>query len=258
MFEERLREAASFIASLGYSPVYVSLHGSQNYGLSIHTDSYQSDYDFKCVVLPSLLDLVEGKKPASLTIETPGGQIDIKDIRVYCDALERMNPAYLESLATAHHLILPGGEGFAQIRPLLAELLKERAALFARACEGLFEDKAKRMCHDSPAAHERIVRFGYDGKQVHHMYRLLLMLEAFERSGELRLEAPKEERLLLTQLKLNEIALDDAMRRIAGWRIRIGEARMRIEEKYGAPKSGVHQEMVQISREMMVAHCQKT
>lgn len=258
MFEERLQTAANHIAALGYSPVYVSLHGSQNYGLAVHTDTYQSDYDFKCIVLPSLWDLVEGKKPASLTIDTEEGQIDIKDIRVFCDALERMNPAYLESLVTDHHLILQSCALMESIRALVPKLMEQRAAVFARACEGLFEDKGKRMCHDSPAVHEKIVKFGYDGKQPHHMYRLLLLLETFERSGEYILKAPDEEKERLLALKLNEIPLEEAMERIAGWRERLQKVRKRIEEKYGEPKKDAFVEIVRISRELMFDHCRKT
>ncbi len=258
MLEERLRAAADHVTALGYFPVYVSLHGSQNYGLSVHTDKYQSDYDFKCIVLPNLWDLVEGKKPASLTIDTDEGQIDIKDIRVFCDAIERMNPAYLESITTEHHLILPDGEGMDEIRLCMPQLMTQRAAIFARACEGLFEDKAKRMCHDSPAVHEKIVRFGYDGKQAHHMLRLLLQLEEFERSGAFRLDAPMAARAELTQLKLGGVSLEQAMERIAGWRIRMHAARRRIEEKYGEPKKEACDEIVGISRKMMFDHCRKT
>lgn len=257
MFEERLRAAADQVAALGYMPVYVSLHGSQNYGLEIHTDAYRSDYDFKCVVLPTLRDLVEGKKPASLTIETTEGQIDIKDIRVFCDALERMNPAYLESLATEYFLVLPGGEQMQAIRAAVPRLMAQRGTVFARACVGLFEDKAKRMCHDSPAVHEKIVRFGYDGKQAHHMYRLLLLLDAFEQSGELRLRAPESERALLNRLKLNEISIGDAEKMIAGWRARISGICRRIEEKYGEPKRIAHEEMVRSAREMMYDYCRR-
>lgn len=258
MFEEKLHTAAEHISALGYSPVYVALHGSQNYGLAVHTTEYQSDFDFKCIVLPSLWDLVEGKKPASLTIETENGQIDIKDIRVICDALERMNPAYLESFATDYHLFLPGGEPIEEIRTLTPRLMTERAAVFARACEGLFEDKARRMCHDSPAVHEKILRYGYDGKQAHHMYRLLLVLEAFERSGKYVLEAPKQAHAQLMALKLNRIALQEAMERISEWRERIRRVRGRIEEEYGEAKNEAHRAIVQISREMMFAHCKNT
>lgn len=257
VFEKRLRAAARYAYELGGFPIYISLHGSQNYGLAVHTDDYQSDYDFKCIVLPSLWDLVEGRKPVSLTVETDEGQIDIKDIRVFCDALERMNPAYLESLATEHHLILSGGEEMEQIRTLLPRLMAQQAARFAQACAGLFEDKAKRMCHDSPAAHERIVLHGYDGKQPHHMYRLLLLLQAFEKTGTMLLEAPQEERELLMQLKLNEIPLDSVRKMIPEWRAKLCAARAGIEEKYGEPKTEAHDEILRLAHRMMHAHCLK-
>lgn len=258
MFEEKLQATAAYVTALGYTPVYISLHGSQNYGLSVYADNYQSDYDFKCMVLPSLWDLVEGKKPASLTLDMKDGQIDIKDIRVFCDALERMNPAYLESLATGYHLILPGGEMMEEIREQLPELMTQRAARFAQACTGLFEDKAKRMCHDSPAVHDRIVQYGYDGKQPHHMYRLLLLLQDFERTGQMLLNAPQKERALLTRLKMNEMPLAEVRRLIPEWRESMGTIRAEIEEKYGEPKTGALEQIVRLSREMMHAYCLKT
>ncbi|MBR5301697.1 MAG: nucleotidyltransferase domain-containing protein [Clostridia bacterium] len=258
MFEERLREAAELVCAQGYFPIYISLHGSQNYGLAICEADYRSDYDFKCIVLPSLWDLVEGKRPASLTVEMDdGGQIDIKDIRIFCDALERMNPAYLESVATEHYLILPDGEGMGQIRAQLPLLMRERAGVFARTCSGLFEDKAQRMCHDSPAVHERITKFGYDGKQPHHMFRLMHQLKTFEQSGEFVLEAPKEAQALLMRLKKNKIPLEDVCAMIPDWRAEIRETKLRIEQKCGEPKTDACDRIRRIAQEMMHAHCLK-
>lgn len=258
MFEEKLRAAADHVAALGYMPVYVSLHGSQNYGLDVYTKEYQSDFDFKCVVLPSLWDLVQGKKPASLTVATDDGQIDIKDIRIFCDTLERMNPAYLESIATQHQLVLSGGERMAEIRVLLPELMGEQSSRFAQACTGLFEDKAKRMQHDCPAAHDRIVRFGYDGKQAHHMYRLKLLLDRFEQTGEMQLAVPQEAHALLIQLKLNRIPLDDVLEMIPGWRAAMQAACMQIEKKSRAPQRETIERIVRVSQEMMHEHCLKS
>ena len=257
MLEEKLHSAARFVAAQGYFPIYISLHGSQTYGLAMHTSDYQSDYDFKCIVLPSLWDLVEGKKPASLTLEIEGGLIDVKDIRVICDGLEKMNPAYLESLATPHRAILPGGERMQEICALMPELMGERAVLFGKNCCGLFEDKAQRMCHDCPAAHEKIAKYGYDGKQPHHMLRLLLQLRAFEESGAFVLPAPQEEREMLMQLKRNEISLADVQAMIPNWRAEIRETARRIEQKYGEPKTNASAKIRRIAQEMMHARCLK-
>lgn len=253
--EKRLRAAAAHVAALGYAPVYVSLFGSQNYGLAIDLPGYHSDYDYKCVVLPSLSDLVEERKPVSKTIETPEGQIDIKDIRVFADVLSRMNPSYLECLASDAYLALPGGEGMEKIRTLLPRLMAERGAAFARVCCGLFEEKGKQMRHPYPAAMEKIKRYGYDGKQTHHMYRLLLMLRAFEESGEFRLHVPEGEKPLLTDLKLNRVPLGDAERMIDTWRSEMRALQEKIAKAYPAQGKAAEDEIRRIARRMMYAHC---
>lgn len=257
MFEGRLRAAAEYAEKLGYAPAYISLHGSQNYGLALDLPEYRSDYDFKCVVLPSLWELAEGKKPASLTIDIQDGQIDIKDIRVFMDSVVKMNPAYLESLTTCHVLALEQQEEMERIRTLVPDLLEQRAAAFARVCEGSFEAKERRMIHDCPAAHEKIERFGYDGKQAHHMYRLLVMLRRFDESGQMQLLVPDSECMLLTDLKLNRYKLEDVQGMIVQWKKEIRTLRESIERRYGEPKVEVAQEMIRLSRMMIVAHCRR-
>lgn len=255
MFEERLRSAAKIVSDRGYFPVYVSLHGSQNYGLTIHTQDYQSDFDFKCIVLPSLRDLVEGKKPASLTLETPEGQIDIKDIRVFVESVGKMNPAYLECIATQHCLTLAHEACFSAMKALLPTLLAQRGAAFARVCQGLFMQKEKQMCHPFPAAMEKIRAYGYDGKQVHHMYRLLRMLQIFAKTGEMQLTAPQDARALLTDLKLGRVPFDEAQRLIEGWKRELKEAVSQIELTYPECGAAAAEEILRLSHEAMLAHC---
>ncbi|MBR5226400.1 MAG: nucleotidyltransferase domain-containing protein [Clostridia bacterium] len=255
MFEERLRSAAKVVSDQGYFPVYISLHGSQNYGLAIHTEDYQSDFDFKCIVLPSLRDLVEGKKPTSLTIETQEGQIDIKDIRVFVESVGKMNPAYLECLATQHFLTLAHEECFSAMKALVPVLLAQRGAAFARACQGLFMQKEKQMCHPFPAAMEKIIAYGYDGKQVHHMYRLLRMLQLFAQTGKMQLSAPQDAKALLTDLKLDRIPLDEARRLIEGWKCELKDVVAKIEREYPECGAAAAEEILSLSHETMLAHC---
>lgn len=253
--KERLCIAAEHAAKHGYTPVYISLYGSQNYGLAVSNASYQSDYDYKCIVLPSLSDLVEERKPASVTLDMKDGQIDIKDIRVFADVVIRMNPAYLECLAAENTLILPGGERFGEMRTLLPQLMKENGAAFARVCCGLFEEKAKQMRHPYPAAAEKIAKYGYDGKQTHHMYRLLLMLRAFMESGQFCLAVPQEEKPLLMDLKLNRIALDEAESMITVWRKEMRLMREEIFRRHSVHGSEAAEEILRLSREMVYEHC---
>jgi len=255
MFGNKLRAAADHAASLGYAPVYVSLYGSQNYGLSIDSAEYRSDCDYKCIVLPSLLDLVEERRPASLTVDTTDGQIDIKDIRVFADVLVKMNPSYLECLASEHCMILSGGEGVAEMRALLPQLMAERGAVFARVCCGLFEEKGKQMRHPYPSVADKIERFGYDGKQVHHMLRLLLMLRAFKESGQFCLAAPEAEKKLLTDLKLNRIPLAEARLMVDGWRQEMHALREEIGLFYPEEHHEAAEEIRRIARRMVYDHC---
>lgn len=257
MIEDKLREAAGHVCRLGYSPMYIAVYGSQNYGLALDTPAYRSDLDFKCVVLPSLRDLVEGRKPTSLTVETGEGQIDIKDIRVFVESVCKMNPAYLECLSTDNCLILEGGACMAGMKMLLPELLVQRAASFARACQGLFMQKEKQMCHPFPAAMEKIRAYGYDGKQVHHMYRLLRMLQVFAYTGEMQLTAPKDARKLLLDLKLGRIALDDARHMIEIWKPEMQAAVAQIAQRYPEHGCDAAKKMIRLAHGAMQAHCRQ-
>lgn len=253
--EQRLQAAADYVSSLGYTPVYVALYGSQNYGLAVEQSDYHSDYDYKCIVLPSLKDLVMESKPASRAVDTQEGQIDIKDIRVFADVVIKMNPSYLECLSTENALIFPGGERFGEMRTLLPQLMKEKGAAFARVCCGLFEEKAKQMRHPYPAAAEKIGKYGYDGKQTHHMYRLLLMLRAFMESGQFCLAVPQEEKPLFMDLKLNRIALDEAESMISVWRKEMKLMREEIFRRHSVHGSEAAEEILRLSREMVYEHC---
>lgn len=251
----KLKQAAVHVRALGYTSAYIAVYGSQNYGLSLDTPAYRSDQDFKCVVLPSLRDLVEGRKPASLTVETNEGQIDIKDIRIFVESVCKMNPAYLECLATEKCLALEHGPCFVEMKALLQELLAQRGAAFAHACQGLFLQKEKQMCHPFPAAMEKIRAYGYDGKQVHHMYRLLLMLQIFARTGEILLIAPQDARALLMDLKLGRIPLQDARTMIETWKPELGAVVSQIEQKYAVIGSTAAEKMTFLMHEAMLAHC---
>ncbi len=254
-YSDELKRAAAHVRALGYAPAYIAVYGSQNYGLALDTPEYRSDLDLKCVVLPSLRDLVEGKKPASRTVETPEGQIDIKDIRVFVDSVGKMNPAYLECLATQHCLTLAHGECFAAMKALLPALLAQRGAAFARACQGLFMQKERQMCHPFPAAMEKIRAYGYDGKQVHHMYRLLRLLQVFAQTGEMQLTAPQDASALLMDLKLGRVPLDDARRMIEAWKPEMKAVVAEIERAHPTDGAAAAEEILRLAHEAMLAHC---
>ena len=210
-----LREARDVLTAQGYTCAYLAIYGSQNYGLALDTPDYRSDVDVKCAVLPSLAQLAREESVPPVTLDWRGGQIDVKDARRFVEIAMRMNPAYLETLITPNALALcPAFETVrAQVQPLLAC----DPAGFLQACLGMGRQKAKSLCHPYPAAMEKLRRYGYDGKQAHHLYRLLLVMRAFEETGRYVLMAPESEREFLLALKKNELPLDQAQALTADW-----------------------------------------
>jgi hypothetical protein len=160
--------------SLGYEVVAVFLQGSQNYCCDIYTEEYRSDVDTKAIILPSLDDIVRGSSPFSHThVRANNEHIDIKDIRVMFENFRKQNSSYLEILFTDFKIINPKYEA------LMAELLSQ-AENIARAhpnqalrCfSGMSMEKLKALTHPYPSIKDKIDKFGYDPKQLHHILRL--------------------------------------------------------------------------------------
>lgn len=217
MIMKHLEAAVEHVRKLGYVPVYAALYGSQNYGLDIYGESYQSDYDVKVVVMPTLYDVVYEKCRVSTTIEYEGGQIDLKDALSMTEMFLKMNPSYLEILQTPFYLVFPGGEYMEELRSLLPTLLIERAPIFAKASYGHFQEKIKKMSHVTSSTAEKIKKYGYDGKHAHHAFRLKLMLEDFEKTGRVVLHPPTDSVAYLLRLKANDVPLEEVLPQVQLW-----------------------------------------
>ena len=254
----RLSRVRNYVNQFGYHPVYVSLHGSQNYGLEIFTEEYQSDFDYKCIILPTLQELVKNSKPVSKVVDFEGGHIDIKDIRSFVETATKMNPSYLEVFVTPYYMAFDEGFWICDMRRLVPSLMSEMGLLFAKSCYGMFLEKKKAMEHPYPTIAHKIEKWGYDGKQTHHMYRLLLMLRDFKRTGAMVLTPPPDQKEFLIDLKLNKYPLDDAKRFVKEWEEEIAKLREELEEQYRIVKSDVKNKIVSLSQSAAFAFCCST
>ena len=255
-----LLRVAEHVRLLGYQPAYIALHGSQNYGLALDLPEYRSDYDFKCMVIPSLWSLAAEEKPVSRTVEYEDGQIDIRDIRLFAQSAAKCSLAALESLMTENAMILVGEKEIQQMRALVPELLRQQPERFAKACRGGFYDKEKKLCHPFPAAMEKIRAYGYDGKQAHHMYRLLLMLRGFESSGRMELVPPAEAVPLLLDLKRGRVRLEDVRVMIEAWKQELEalcDAVLARSAGHGC-EGGAQEEMMRCAQRAVYEHIMKT
>lgn len=150
--------------------VGVFLQGSQNYGL----DYEGSDIDTKCIVLPTLEDLIFNRKPVSTTHVLPNEEhLDLKDVRLYFQTFRKQNLNFMEILFTKYKIVNPtyapywnhlieNNEQIARYNPVGA----------VKTMKGIAMEKYHAMEHKYPSKIELIDRIGYDPKQLHHLIRV--------------------------------------------------------------------------------------
>lgn len=178
---KRVQEHYDYLQSLGYEVVCVCLQGSQNYGLDEYSDEYMSDIDTKAIVLPLLDDFIAASPPVSKVVIMDNNEhAEVKDIRVMFEMFKKANISYIELLFTDFKIINPEWDEF--IEPLFAnrELIsKYNRNQFLRCIAGMAYEKRKALCHPYPTIKDKIDKYGYDGKQLHHIARLYEFLTRF-------------------------------------------------------------------------------
>lgn len=171
---KRVKEHYDYLQSLGYEVVCTCLQGSQNYGLDEYSEEYMSDVDTKSIVLPALDDFIAAKAPISTTVVLENNEhAEVKDIRIMFEMFKKMNLSYIELLYTDFNIINP------KYAYLISPLFQKRDIIvtynrnqFLRCISGMAQEKRKALCHPYPGLIEKIEKYGYDGKQLHHCARL--------------------------------------------------------------------------------------
>lgn len=171
---KRVQEHYDYLQAKGFEIVFLALQGSQNYGLDIYEDDYMSDIDTKAVVLPTFGDFVNEKKGYSNTLILSNNEhIDVKDIRVMFECFKKQNINFLEILFTNYKIINPKYKNL--IQPLfdnaerIAHLNTNQAI---RCMAGMSMEKLKALQHPYPGIIEKIEKYNYDPKQLHHILRM--------------------------------------------------------------------------------------
>ena len=150
--------------------VGVFLQGSQNYGL----DYESSDIDTKCIVLPTLEDLIFNRKPVSTTHILPNEEhLDLKDVRLYFQTFRKQNLNFMEILFTKYKIVNP------TYAPYWNQLIEnnEQIARYnpvgaVKTMKGIAMEKYHAMEHKYPSKVDIVDKYGYDGKQLHHLIRV--------------------------------------------------------------------------------------
>ena len=215
IYKELKRRMNYLQDELGYEVLFLALQGSQNYGMDIYTDEYKSDIDCMAVILPSFEDFVGNRQATSTTIVLPNNEhINIKDIRLYFELLYKQNPQFLELLFTDYKIVNKKYKML--VEPLFrnAEKIASYNLLkLYNGISGMAQEKYKALEHPYPTIIDKIEKYGYDGKQLHHiirLYQFLLNLTGgltFKQSLTYFVPEIKE---MCMKAKLNEYSLEDA------------------------------------------------
>lgn len=174
---KRLKSDYDYLVSLGYEVVGVFLQGSQNYDL----DHSGSDIDTKAIVLPKFEDLMMGNPKASTTLILESDEhIDVKDIRVMFDNFLKQNINFLEILFTKYRYVNPDYETYMDTIYENRESIAHYDNYKAVNCiVGMMYQKHKALTHPYPATKDKIDKYGYDGKQLHHILRCYEFLQRY-------------------------------------------------------------------------------
>jgi hypothetical protein len=157
--------------------VGIFLQGSQNYGL----DYEGSDIDTKLIVVPTWEDICFNRKPVSTThIRANDEHIDLKDIRLMFQTFRKQNLNFMEILFTKYKIINPMYEEY------WAELVEynEKVVMYdpcgaVKTMKGIAMEKYHAMEHRYPAKAEIIDAWGYDPKQLHHLFRISEFIDRY-------------------------------------------------------------------------------
>lgn len=165
----RLKSDFDYVTSLGYNVLGIFLQGSQNYNLAYEG----SDIDTKAIIIPSFEDFVLNRKPVSTTLVLPSNEhIDLKDIRLMHECFRKQNINFIEILFTKYKYMNSDYETLYQ--PMFDN--NERIAHYnnyasVNCIAGMVYEKHKAMEHPYPTLKDKIEKYGYDNKQLHHILR---------------------------------------------------------------------------------------
>lgn len=168
--QEQVRCHYNKLVELGYNVVGVFLYGSQNYEL----DYEKSDVDTKAIVLPTLEDIILNRQPESTTIDIGNNCLcDVKDIRKMFECFKKQNINFIELLFTQYYVLNPLYKSLYRAMLDNAEKIARYNDYASINCmSGMALEKYNALTHPYPSIKDKIDKYGYDNKQLHHILRI--------------------------------------------------------------------------------------
>lgn len=214
---KKLKQKYLYLESLGYEVVYLALQGSQNYNMEIYTKEYKSDIDCMAMILPKFEDFVNNKSPISTTLVLDNNEhINLKDIREMFHLFQKQNIQYLELLFTQYKIINKKYKSLIDdLLGISAEIEVINKKTLYNSIIGASKQKRTALCHPYPSIKYKIDKYGYDGKQLHHIIRLNKFIENLDKGLSFKQSLTSYDehfKKLCMDAKLNKFTLDQAIK----------------------------------------------
>ena len=149
--------------------VGVFYQGSGNYGL----DYEDSDVDTKCVLVPSLKELAESKMTSTTYVRGNDEHIDFKDVRAMLETFRKSNLNFLEILYTKYYIINPlYTDEWNKLIEARDSIVSMNLPSLIKSMKGIASEKYHALEHRYPSRIEWLDKYGYDPKQLHHLFRI--------------------------------------------------------------------------------------
>lgn len=173
----RVKEHAKEVDLLGHDFFFISAQGSWNYELGYEN----SDVDTKAVILPKFEEFVLNKDALSTThILSNNEHIDLKDIRVMFKNFWKQNINFLEVLFSKYCVVNSNYQEEWEQLTNLRERIAHYNNWYAVKCMcGLATEKYAALYKPYPAQVEIVEKYGYSGKQLHHLMRMVNFLTGY-------------------------------------------------------------------------------
>lgn len=157
--------------------VGIFYQGSGNYGL----DFPSSDVDTKLIVTPTLDDIIFNRKPVSTThVRENDEHIDFKDIRLMFQTFRKCNLNFTEILFTKYKMINPlYEEQWNRVIDDNELIARYNEVAAVKTMKGIAMEKYHALEHRYPSKIDIIDKYGFDGKQLHHLLRVEEYLKRF-------------------------------------------------------------------------------
>lgn len=151
--------------------------GSGNYYL----DTPNSDVDTKLILTPTLDDIIFNRKPVSTTyVRANDEHTDWKDIRLMFQTFRKCNLNFTEILFTKYKIINPlYEEQWNRVVSNNELIARYNEVAAVKTMKGIAMEKFHAMEHRYPSKIDIIDKYGFDGKQTHHLFRVEEYLKRF-------------------------------------------------------------------------------